>query len=149
MTIIRNVLACVLGLVLGSVINMAIITIGPDFIPPPEGVDVTSAESIADNIHLFRPVHFLPPFLAHALGTLFGAVVAVLVAASYRTLVAYFVGVAFLAGGIMAASMIPAPTWFLVADLGLAYLPMAMIAGWLGRRLNPGKSMAGSTGSAP
>ncbi len=30
----------------------------------------------------------------------------------------------------MAATMIPAPVWLLVVDLGLAYLPMA----WVGTR---------------
>ena len=35
------------------------------------------------------------------------------------------VGVFFLCGGIMAARMIPAPTWFIAADLLLAYIPFA------------------------
>ena len=43
------------------------------------------------------------------------------------------VGVVFLAGGIAATFMIPAPTWFMVLDVVVAYLPMAylgaMIAG--------------------
>jgi hypothetical protein len=36
-----------------------------------------------------------------------------------------------LLGGIMNAFQIPAPTWFLVVDLLLAYIPM----GWLAARL--------------
>jgi hypothetical protein len=41
------------------------------------------------------------------------------------------VGGLHLMGGIAAAFMIPAPVWFVVLDLTLAYLPMA----WLGGRL--------------
>ncbi len=31
--------------------------------------------------------------------------------------------------------MIPAPMWFLVLDLAVAYLPMAWAGLWLGRRI--------------
>jgi hypothetical protein len=34
-------------------------------------------------------------------------------------------------GGIMAATMIPAPLWFILVDLILAYIPMAYLAGKL------------------
>lgn len=37
-------------------------------------------------------------------------------------------------GGIAAAFMIPAPAWFVVLDLAVAYLPMAWIGGKLGDR---------------
>ena len=43
------------------------------------------------------------------------------------------VGVFFLCGGIMAARMIPAPAWFVVADLALAYFPFAWLGYVLGR----------------
>lgn len=74
------------------------------------------------------------PFVAHALGTLSGAVVAVLAAVGHRTIVAYFVGAFFLAGGIAAARLIPAPTWFSVMDLGLAYMPMFILVAKIGCR---------------
>jgi hypothetical protein len=82
-------------------------------------------------MHLFEPRHFVMPFLAHALGTLAGALVACLVAATHKTLLAYVIGVLFLAGGVAASLMIPAPSWFIVLDLAGAYLPMA----WLGIRI--------------
>lgn len=127
-TILRNVLAVVAGFVIGGVVNMAIVTLGPMLVPPPPGVDVTNPESLAQSIHLFEPRHFLAPFLAHAVGTYTGALVAWLVAASHKATFAYVIGVLFLCGGIAAALMIPAPAWFLVADLVLAYLPMAWLA---------------------
>jgi hypothetical protein len=127
----RNLLAVVCGIVIGGAVNMALITVGPALIPPPPGVDVTDAESLARSIHLFEPKHFLTPFLAHALGTLVGALVAGLIAATYKERFAYGIGAFFLLGGISASVMIPAPAWFIALDLVVAYLPMA----WLGARL--------------
>ena len=49
------------------------------------------------------------------------------IAATYRTSLAYAIGAAFLAGGISAAWMIPAPIWFIVLDLVGAYIPMSWI----------------------
>ena len=88
-------------------------------------------ESISASIHLFAPKHFVFPFLAHALGTLVGAMVASLVAASHQRMFAYLIGCRFLVGGIVSAFIIPAPVWFLVLDLFGAYLPMAWLGEWL------------------
>lgn len=134
--IVRNVIALIAGLVIGGIVNMALVTISPSLIPPPAGVDVTNVESLSKAIHLFEPRHFVMPFLAHALGTLVGALVAYLIAASRKVQLAYVVGVFFLVGGIAASFMIPAPTWFIALDLLVAYLPMA----WLGIQI--GKGMA-------
>lgn len=138
--LLRNVLAVVVGLVIGGVVNMAIVGLGPALIPPPAGVDVTKPESLAAAMHLFEPRHFVMPFLAHALGTLVGALVAYLIAASHKARFAYAISVVFLCGGIAACFMIPAPIWFIALDLLVAYLPMAWLAGWLGARLTGGTS---------
>jgi hypothetical protein len=133
--LIRNILAVIIGLVLGSSVNMLLIVVGPYLIPPPTGVDVTDAQSIGASIHLFRPKHFVIPFLAHALGTLVGAVTAFLIAVTYRPIFAYAIGAMFLAGGISVTFMIPTPRWFTILDLVVAYLPMAWIGTLLGRRI--------------
>ena len=132
MNLVRNVLAVVLGLVLGGAVNMLIVTFGSQLVPPPAGVDVTDTASISASMHLYTPKHFAVPFVAHALGTLVGAAAAYFVAVSHKAVLAYIVGAAFLAGGIAASIMLPAPIWFIVLDLGLAYLPFA----WLGIRLS-------------
>lgn len=138
MKLLRNILAIVAGIILGSVVNMAIVMLGPSLIPPPAGVDMTTPEGLAAGIGLLEPRHFIAPFLAHALGTLVGALVAYLVAASHKARFAYAVGVLFLIGGIAACFMIPAPVWFMAADLLLAYLPMAWVATKVGGRMTSG-----------
>ena len=135
MIIFRNLIAIVAGIIAGSVVNMGLVMLGPSLIPAPAGVDVTSAESIGAAIHLFEPRHFVMPFLAHALGTLAGASVGYLLCATHRTAISYGIGLLFLAGGVAASFMIPAPAWFIALDLVVAYIPMAWIANGLGSRL--------------
>lgn len=135
MSIVRNIIAVICGIVAGSVVNMTIVTLGPMLIPPPAGVDVRDAASLAQGIHLFEPKHFLAPFLAHSFGTLVGALAAYLIAASAKPRFAYVIGVVFLCGGVAASFMIPAPIWFIALDLLVAYLPMAWLATLLGSRL--------------
>lgn len=135
MIILRNILAVVFGLVAGGVVNMSLIVAGSSMIPPPAGVDVSDAQSIAASMHLFEPKHLVFPFLAHALGTLVGATTAFLIAASKESLFAYVIGVASLAGGIAASFMIPAPVWFVILDLLVAYIPMAWLGTLIGSRI--------------
>ena len=134
-TILRSVLAVVIGLVVGGAVNMSLVMMGPSVIPPPPGVDMTTAEGLAKGMPLLEAKHFVFPFLAHALGALAGALVAFLIARSHATALAHVVGAVFLAGGIAAAFMIPAPAWFIALDLVAAYVPMAWLATVIGRRL--------------
>lgn len=129
--LLRTVLALLVGVAIGGSVNMALITLGPALIPPPAGVDVNSAESLGKAMHLFEPRHFIMPLLAHAVGTLAGALAAYLIAATHKAQLAYVIGAVFLGGGVAASFMIPAPAWFIALDLLAAYLPMA----WLGVRI--------------
>ncbi|MER3630804.1 MAG: hypothetical protein C4325_00400 [Blastocatellia bacterium] len=122
MTILRNFLAVMLGLLIGGFVNMAIVTAGSLLILPPPGIDPTNVESLRAGIDRLKPVHYVAPFLAHALSTFAGALVAALVSGSGRRIVA----------GIAAAAMMPAPRWFVFIDLVFSYIPMA----WLGFRLS-------------
>jgi len=135
--ILRNILAVVVGFILGSVVNMALVTVGPSLIPLPPGVDMRDAQSLAKGMALFEPRHFVMPFLAHALGAFTGALIAYLIAASRKQTFAWVIGALFLCGGIAASYMIPAPAWFIALDLLAAYLPMAWLAIRVGARLSP------------
>ena len=143
--LLRNVLAILAGIAIGGGVNMALITLSPSLIPPPAGVDVNNAESLSKAMHLFEPRHFVMPFLAHAVGTLAGALAAYLIAATYRAQMAYVIGAVFLCGGVAASFMIPAPRWFIALDLVAAYLPMAWIAIQLGTRITRGNASAGGS----
>ena len=129
--ILRNVLAIVAGIILGSIVNMAIIMLSSSVIPPPEGVNPSDMESLKASMHLFEPKHFLMPFLAHAFGTLVGAFVSGLIAINHRLKISLAIGLFFMLGGITNILLLPSPLWFTITDLALAYIPMA----WLGYKL--------------
>ncbi len=129
--IVRNILAVIAGLVLGGIVNMAIIKVSGSIIPPPPGADMTTVEGLKAAMPLLGPQHFLMPFLAHALGTFVSALVAALIAASHQMKIAIGIGVFSLLGGIAAVMMIPAPLWFDVVDLVAAYIPMGYLGGKL------------------
>lgn len=133
---LRMLLAVVVGFVLGSVVNMALISVSGKVIPPPTGADITTMEGLKASLHLFEPRHFIFPFLAHALGTLVGALIACWLAPGKSPLPAYIVGGLFLLGGIANAVMLPAPSWFIAADLVLAYVPAAWLGQTLARRMS-------------
>jgi hypothetical protein len=131
--IIRNVIAVFIGVIVGMLVNGGIISASADWVPLPEGVDPNDIESIKANFHLYEAKHFLMPFIAHALGTLVGAFVAALVAATHKMKFAIVIGGVFMVGGIMMALLLKGPLWFILLDLILAYIPMAWIGGKLAR----------------
>ncbi len=126
-TVGKNILAVIAGVVLGSLVNIALVNLGPMIVPLPEGADISTMEKLQESMKLFTPVNFLFPFLAHALGTLVGAFIAARLAASHAFILAMCIGVFFLIGGIAAVNMLGGPTWFKVTDLVFAYLPMAFL----------------------
>jgi hypothetical protein len=134
--ILKNILAVVTGIILGSIVNMAIIMVSGSVIPPPNGVDVTDMENLIAAMPLFEPKHFILPFLAHAAGTFTGAFVAAKIAATHHMKMAFIIGLFFLVGGIANVYMLPSPMWFNVVDLMGAYLPMAFLAGKLAIKNN-------------
>jgi len=140
--IARNFLAVLLGLVLGSMVNMALVMVSGHIIPPPEGADTSTMEGLQAAIPLFEPKHFIFPFLAHALGVVVAAYLVTVIAASRHFVLAMTAGGIFLLGGIANVMMLPSPMWFNVLDLVGAYIPMAWIGWRIGRKLDEPKEGA-------
>ena len=131
MHILRILLAVVLGFLIGSAVNMGLIMAGGSVVPPPPGADLTTMEGLRAAMPAFGASHFVFPFLAHALGTLAGALLASLAAPRGSRVPAAVVGGLFLLGGIANVILLPAPLWFCVLDLTLAYLPMAWVGDFI------------------
>jgi hypothetical protein len=128
MNAFKIIAAVVLGFVAGSLVNMGLVLLGSHLVSPPAGVNLADPESLKAALPMLGPKYFFFPFLAHALGTFVGALVAFLIAPRGVTWPAWLIGFMFLGGGLAATFMIPAPKWFIVADLALAYLPMTWLA---------------------
>jgi hypothetical protein len=129
-TIIRNLLAAVIGVAFGGAVNMKLLAFGNLLIPPPIGADMMTTEGLNAAMPLLEPKHFIMPFLAHALGVLVGAAVAAFIAPSQKMQFALGIGIFFLIGGIAMVVLLPAsPLWFSVLDIVGAYIPAAYLAG--------------------
>tara|TARA_B110000263_G_C15024525_1_gene381098 strand:+ start:178 stop:570 length:393 start_codon:yes stop_codon:yes gene_type:complete len=123
-TIFRNILVLLGGCIFGSAVNMGLIIAGNQLIPMADGMNPMDAT-------MWEIKFFIFPFLAHAIGTLSGAFIVAKYTVSYHMILAIFIGIFFLLGGISMVFIMPAPVWFIVADLSLAYIPM----GWYGWKL--------------
>lgn len=125
---LRNVLAIITGWLCGSAINIGLIKTGSSIFPI-KGIDPNDMEAFAEIMPSLDPEFFIFPFLAHAFGTLTGAFVAALISKVHKMKVALIIGGLFLLGGILINYMLPAPSWFTISDILIAYLPMAWIGG--------------------
>lgn len=123
-TILRNIFALVAGWAIGAMVNMSLIVAGSKLFPFSDSLNPMNAMNWDLKFFIF-------PFLAHALGTLVGAFIAAKIASTYKKTFALIIGAFFLIGGTMMVFMLPAPLWFIILDLTVAYFPM----GWLGWRI--------------
>lgn len=137
--ILKNILSVILGWVVGSFVNMGLIKAGHILLPI-EGIDPDNMDALVAVMPTLSYEYFIFPFLAHALGTFSGAIVASLVAFNNKMKFALVVGVLFLIGGIMVNYMIPGPTWFAVIDIVFAYIPMAYIGSRIAERITANQS---------
>ena len=119
--ILRNILAVVLGILVCMIANGAIITLGSILFP--YELDINNMKDVKE----IKP--FVTPFLAHSLPSLLGAFVGVKIASSDKLRIALIVAVVHFAGGLYMVLNFPAPTWFSILDLAVAYLPMGYL-GW-------------------
>ena len=132
---VRNILAIIIGWFIGSAVNMGLIETGHTLIPI-EGLDPNDMKALAKVMPTLSAKFFIFPFLAHALGTLVGAIVAGSIAASHKMKFSLAIGVLFLLGGIVISFMLPAPIWFIACDIIIAYIPMAFIGGKIVKKIS-------------
>tara|TARA_R110000787_G_scaffold86285_3_gene183997 strand:+ start:15694 stop:16113 length:420 start_codon:yes stop_codon:yes gene_type:complete len=131
--IFKNILAVIAGWLGGSVINMGLIQLGHKVFPI-EGIDLNNMDELAAVMPTLDANYFIFPFLAHALGTLVGALIAGRIAVTNKMKYSIAIGGLFLLGGIMVNFMLPGPTWFAAVDILIAYIPMAWIGGKLAEK---------------
>ncbi len=134
---LRNFVGLLGGVTLGAAVNGGIIALQPYLLSLPQGVDPNNIDSLIKAMGDFEWHHFVMPFVAHALGTFSGAYFAVRVTRQRPLFKAMAISVIFLLGGIQMVQLLPAPLWFEIVDLTLAYLPMGGLAYYIGVHHNP------------
>ena len=132
--ILKNILAVIMGWLGGSIVNIGLVELGHKVFPI-AGVDFNDMDSLSTLMPTLDSTYFIFPFLAHALGTLVGASIAGRIATTHKMKFSLAIGGLFLLGGIMVNFMLPGPSWFALADILIAYIPMAWIGGKLAEKL--------------
>jgi hypothetical protein len=133
---IIETLILIASILLGGLLNGKIIEIQELVIPLPPGADFSTEEGLKSSMKLLSAKHFLVPFLAHALGTLLSGTLAVLFLKKSNRLLYFLwiIGGLFFAAGTYMVAILPAPWWFNILDLSLAYFPMAWLPYYLLRK---------------
>ena len=137
MKIVRNIIGVIAGVLIGSYVNIFIVELGPKFFPLPAGVNLTTEEGLKTGMAFMKPVHFIAPFLAHAVGTLVATFIAALIAVDRRKIITRVISLFYLAGGAYMVALLPSPMWFNLLDLIVAYIPMGMIGYLLATKIIP------------
>lgn len=127
MNTLRIILGLFLGLFVGAMVNASFIELGMKIFPYPKGFEFNTPEGM-EAFYSLPLKYYIFPFLAHAIGTLSGCLIALLFVRTYANWVVYTIGSLFLVGGIITVYMINAPLWFDILDLSMAYIPMAWLA---------------------
>ena len=120
--IIKNIGIVVLGIMIGTMVNMSLIISGWSIFVPTDNFNPMNAMS-------WDLKYFIFPFLAHSIGTLSGALIVSKFSKKSSIILPLIVGLYFLLGGIYMITILPAPTWFVLLDVILGYIPMALL-GW-------------------
>jgi hypothetical protein len=125
---IINILSALVGVLIGAIVNMAILMMSSAIIAPPKGEDMNSDAGIKAAMPLLEPKHFLMPFLAHAIGTFVAVYLATRFSKTKAIRIPIIIAALFFIGGLIDIIELHAPIWFSCTDLALAYFPMAFLA---------------------
>ncbi|MDC1142039.1 YrzE family protein [Planctomycetota bacterium] len=125
---IRNILAVIVGLVVGGVLNMTIIQFNMNVLyPAPKGMDPNDVDQFNAYLSTLPTMAFVVVIVAHLAQAFIGGWVAARLAKSRPFLLAMIVGALSLVGGILAMTMFKGPDWMII-EFPL-YLILAALAG--------------------
>ena len=120
--LLKNIGILILGITIGMIVNMGLIIIGGIIVTPMANFEHMNAIN-------WDFKYFIFPFLAHSIGTLSGAFIVSKLSKKTHIIMPLIVGLYFLFGGLYMVTILPAPTWFVLLDIILCYIPMALL-GW-------------------
>ena len=120
--ILKYIIIVILGIMIGMIINMGLIILGGIIFIPADNFDPMNAIN-------WDLKYFIFPFLAHSFGTVSGSFIVSKLSKNSNIVMPMVVGLYFLVGGIYMITILPAPTWFILIDIILCYIPMALL-GW-------------------
>ncbi|MGQ0650610.1 MAG: hypothetical protein ACT4P7_23975 [Gemmatimonadaceae bacterium] len=125
---VRNIVAVVVGVIVGFVVIMAAQYINSLFFPPPPGTDLSDPNAMAAMLRQMSTGAFVGLVLGYLLGPTAGCYAAVRLAGDRPFATARLVALVFIIGGIFNFRAYPHPTWVVVASfLAFAAAPFLAI----------------------
>lgn len=121
---LRNVGGVVLGLILGSVANMVLVSVNAALFPMPEGVGTDDQAAFQAYLSALPPVGFLLPFLAHFTQVFVGGLVASKVGTAAPRILVGVIGGLTMLGSVMTNLTIRPPAWTWIE------LPLYLLVIW-------------------
>lgn len=138
---IRKILAVVIGIVAGSAFNMAMVSASHAAYPLPAGIDPNDFDAVRVHVatHGMPTGALIMVLIAHAGGSFVSGFACGLIAMRPWLAAAIGLGALWTCGGLIMLMMLPAPIWFMVADVVL-YIPAAVLGVHLGGALTGRRS---------
>ena len=133
---LRNAGAVIAGLVVGMIVNLALVQLNTVPFPLPDGVDVTDTAQMRDAIRELPAAAWILVFAAHLSQSFVGAWVAARLGTSHWMALAMIVGVVSLGAGITNAMMLSAPAWTWLE------MPFYLVVAWMAGRTELARRMA-------
>lgn len=116
---LRKIAAVLLGLVASMATVMLIEWISHQVYPMPPGMDFNDPEKVRMYVSSLPMGGFLAVLLGWMLGTLVGGITACRIAREKPAVFASIIGAVMLAATVANLVMIPHPTWFSIAGIGV------------------------------
>ncbi len=144
LNILRTVLGIAVGIIIGSLCNMAIGFANTLIFPMPEGMSFSDAfneetkQAVLDWIGSLPQSAFILVLVAHLSQAFIGGLVAGFISKNHVRIAAMVVGCVTLLGGVMNMMTVPAPVWLWI-EMPL-YLACAWWAGNIVRGLRQSKT---------
>lgn len=119
------------AIILGALVGVAIVTLtdvlSGKLFPPPPGTDFKNPASLKAMIDQMPLAAFVLLLVGYTIASFVGGAVACLISGRTQLRPSMIVGGVLMVGGLMNATMVPHPLWFVAANF-VIYLPAA----WLG-----------------
>ena len=126
---IRNILAVVVGLVVGMAFNMFMVIVNTAIYPMPEGVTFEDPEGLEAYLAGLPLTAFLIVLLAHVGQAFFGGLVAAAINRKSAIRVAMIVGLLSMLFGIANMMMVPHPAWMWIE------MPLYLLAAYAAAKI--------------
>ena len=127
---IRNIIAVVVGVIVGMVFNMAVVILNTAVLfPVPEGFNWNDPDAVGAYFTDLPLTAFLVVLVAHLGQAFFGGLVAALISRNAAMTVAMIIGVLSMLAGIANMMMVPNPAWMWIE------VPLYLVAAWFAGRI--------------